>query len=548
MKYNFEQNLSDHAGVKVDKVTDTNGEWWVMKTYNIPPMPIHLSPERVLQKQFLKEVFFLKHLSGNPHIVQIHEVLIEKDKDKLTFITELLDTTLSYIISTKYYNTEFHIRHLMTQLLQGLNTIHSNGIYHRDIKPTNIGVNFSSDSGMVDDKWIDNNLTIKYIDFGTSVIVGYPYYNKNCDMMEATHHWMPPEYNVSRSIGKITISGDIYSLGIIFYYLIDPYKYETYSFTLLFDPSTIDWRLVRKIVGSNGANLLEKMLEIDPDKRITAIDALKHPFLTNKSKKMPTHVTKIHKQKGGMLYHEIPFLPTKTEFLSSQNEYKYLPLIIRQGDLLINKKYTQKELKVMRMVLNDLYMIFSENELSFEIVNYAIYLFQIFISQTNVSYKKWRIVSHACMFLSVKLLDYMFYPIRLEINKKTVEYEFKICESMEWKLPHPLFITKEPLLLDHYLRLIYTKKQTLSSFIKPHADKGGFGHFYEYYLINVLSSMLYMHPVLLGYSKQEQVLVILSFFFNDIEHDKNLRNLVIKLIKFDNKELYNANKDFALLF
>ena len=109
----------------------------------------------------------------------------------------------------KYYTHEF-LQKLIKNLLVGLLKIHSLGIAHKDIKPSNIMIN-------------ESNINIKYIDFGFSI-------NENdgsfiCNKL--TPIYAPPERYLSGHITNFTTGkkNDIWSLGIVLYELLNIQEY-----------------------------------------------------------------------------------------------------------------------------------------------------------------------------------------------------------------------------------------------------------------------------------------------------------------------------------
>lgn len=156
-------------------------------------------------KRTYRELKLLMHLNHEEaQIVQLYNVFTpDKTIDNfqtLYFVLNFVDFDLSKVIKRGRPFTEEHIKLLVYSLLRGLKFIHSAGVIHRDLKPTNIGLSQNSD------------LTI--LDFGlarvatTGLQTGYV----------ATRWWRAPEVfiNWERYDEKV----DIWSVGCIMAELI----------------------------------------------------------------------------------------------------------------------------------------------------------------------------------------------------------------------------------------------------------------------------------------------------------------------------------------
>ncbi|KAA6400419.1 MAG: putative sugar porter family MFS transporter [Streblomastix strix] len=164
----------------------------------------------------------------------------------------------------------YTLRALMKQILEGMRVFHSAGLIHRDIKCDNILLHSPPGSGRVH---------AKISDFG---------FAKQEDLINeqedraGTLPYMAPEILKKNQI--ITQKVDIYALGITFYHLVT-HKYpvnernikeqqnKMLQLNCLKRPSEVKNDLFWDI--------LSKLLDFDPDKRITAEQALQHPYFTS---------------------------------------------------------------------------------------------------------------------------------------------------------------------------------------------------------------------------------------------------------------------------
>ncbi len=208
---------------------------------------------------------------------------------------EYIDCVLSKLIKFNLKNekflTEADIKGIMLQILTGLAEIHNNGILHRDLAPSNILIN--------------KNGVIKIADFGLSRFIASP--DREMTKGVITKYYRAPEIFFEAKYYSFSI--DIWSAGCILAEMIlcdvlfrgnDEIEIMTNIFTLLGIPNENNWpdvkQLQRYIVFKGGPaitiqkkfnncseecrDLLEKMLVLNPNKRITANEALKHPYFS----------------------------------------------------------------------------------------------------------------------------------------------------------------------------------------------------------------------------------------------------------------------------
>ncbi|KAA6385969.1 MAG: putative protein kinase [Streblomastix strix] len=164
----------------------------------------------------------------------------------------------------------YTLRALMKQILEGMRAFHSSGLVHRDIKCDNILLHSPPGSGRVH---------AKISDFGFAKKVDL---NNKQTYTAGTIPFMSPEQFLENPI--ITQKVDIYALGITFYKLIT-HKYpvnkndmkeqgkKMTQLKCIKKPSEIKDNLLW--------NILSRLLEFDPNKRISALEALQHPYFTS---------------------------------------------------------------------------------------------------------------------------------------------------------------------------------------------------------------------------------------------------------------------------
>lgn len=151
---------------------------------------------------------------------------------------------------------------------------HERNIVHRDIKPENILL-------------LDKNLTVKLADFGLAKIIGEESFTTT---LCGTPSYVAPEILEHTNRRRYTRAVDVWSLGVVLYICLcgfPPFSDELYSpqnpYTLSqqikmgrFDYPSPYW----DSVGDPALDLIDRMLEVDVEKRITIDECLEHPWTT----------------------------------------------------------------------------------------------------------------------------------------------------------------------------------------------------------------------------------------------------------------------------
>ena len=239
----------------------------------------------------LREISLLKELS-HINIVKLMDVI--HLNSSITLVFEYVETDLKELIK-KYENKGLPpklYKSLLYQLLKGIQNIHKMKILHRDIKSENL---------LISEKNI-----LKITDFGLARGYGLPIKNFRNDVVSLWYR--APDIilgneNYERSVDMWSIgcifgemvTGNIFFKGFsendqlrkIFELLGTPnekwYKFymdypewKNQALTEVSLPGDLKKTLPQ--LDDDGIDLISKLLELDPEKRILAPDALKHPF------------------------------------------------------------------------------------------------------------------------------------------------------------------------------------------------------------------------------------------------------------------------------
>ena len=219
--------------------------------------------------EILKQINILKTLD-HPNIIKIYEFY---STDKYVYIINELCTggeLFNKIVEVKHF-TELTACYIMRQLLSAVAYCHDKGVIHRDLKPENILIENSEEK----DKEFFH---IKIIDFGTCEILK----KKKLTEQIGTSFYIAPEVLKDGYNEKC----DLWSCGVILYILLcgsPPFygKSEKEIFQKILDGSISFKHKIWSKVSDEAKNLVVKLLQVDPSKRISAAEALEDIWFKN---------------------------------------------------------------------------------------------------------------------------------------------------------------------------------------------------------------------------------------------------------------------------
>ncbi|CAF0847867.1 unnamed protein product [Rotaria sordida] len=218
----------------------------------------------------------LKH----PNIVRLHESISEEGFHYLIFDLVTGGELFEDIVAREFYS-EADASHCIQQVLEAVRHCHESNIVHRDLKPENLLLASKT-----------KGAAVKLADFGLAIEVNgeqTQWYG-----FAGTPGYLSPEVLKKEPYGKPV---DIWACGVILYILLvgyppfwdeDQHKLYNQIKAGAYDYPSPEWDTVT----TEAKRLIDSMLNINPSRRISATDALKHPWICQRERVAGT----IHRQ------------------------------------------------------------------------------------------------------------------------------------------------------------------------------------------------------------------------------------------------------------
>uniref|UniRef100_A0A8C2X2X0 calcium/calmodulin-dependent protein kinase n=1 Tax=Cyclopterus lumpus TaxID=8103 RepID=A0A8C2X2X0_CYCLU len=209
----------------------------------------------------------LKH----PNIVRLHDSISEELHHYLIFDLVTGGELFEDIVAREYYS-EADASHCIQQILEAVLHCHQMGVVHRDLKPENLLLASKS-----------KGAAVKLADFGLAIEVEGD--QQAWFGFAGTPGYLSPEVLRKDPYGKAV---DLWACGVILYILLvgyppfwdeDQHRLYQQIKAGAYDFPSPEWDTVTP----EAKDLINKMLTINPSKRITAAEVLKHPWISHRS-------------------------------------------------------------------------------------------------------------------------------------------------------------------------------------------------------------------------------------------------------------------------
>ncbi|BAM41857.1 uncharacterized protein TOT_040000929 [Theileria orientalis strain Shintoku] len=251
----------------------------------------------VKKKKIKREIKILQILKGGPNIIALLDIVKDPQSRIPSLVFELVKNKDYKVLYPEF--TVYDIKYYIFQLLRAINYCHSRGIMHRDVKPHNVMIDHDARS-------------LKLIDWG---LAEFYHPGQEYSVRVATRYYKSPELLVDNKYYDYSL--DIWSIGCMLAGLIfkrEPFFYghdnydqlvkiakvlgtdDLFAYSQKFGieiPAAYNeilgvhprksWKSFitqenQHLVSDQALDLLDKMFLYDHIERITAFDAMKHPY------------------------------------------------------------------------------------------------------------------------------------------------------------------------------------------------------------------------------------------------------------------------------
>ncbi|XP_048513370.1 calcium/calmodulin-dependent protein kinase type II alpha chain isoform X29 [Athalia rosae] len=208
----------------------------------------------------------------HPNIVRLHDSIQEENFHYLVFDLVTGGELFEDIVAREFYS-EADASHCIQQILESVHHCHHNGVVHRDLKPENLLLASKA-----------KGAAVKLADFGLAIEVQGE--QQAWFGFAGTPGYLSPEVLKKEPYGKPV---DIWACGVILYILLvgyppfwdeDQHRLYAQIKAGAYDYPSPEWDTVTP----DAKNLINQMLTVNPSKRITASDALKHPWICQRER------------------------------------------------------------------------------------------------------------------------------------------------------------------------------------------------------------------------------------------------------------------------
>lgn len=272
----------------------------------------------------LRELRVLRHIAGRENTLRIRDTYTyppdTPDFEDVYIVTDLLETDMDRVLRSQQGLSSQHFRYFLYQLLRSVANMHEASVLHRDLKPSNLLCNANCDLVVCDFGLARGVSSTEKQPPNTARPGGRDAPEDDDDHL--TEYVVTRWYRAPEILGESRYYGaaaDIWSVGCIFGEMVDKRRKPIFRGScpqnqtkliasalgcpteaeIEFCTSATARKSMQKVCEATKVNnsgpwdfrerfpdadpkaldLLQKMLVFDPRKRITAEEALKHPYL-----------------------------------------------------------------------------------------------------------------------------------------------------------------------------------------------------------------------------------------------------------------------------
>ncbi len=249
-------------------IHNETGKKWAVKMMDVRKLT---SDGTTTVADLTKEAEMLRSLR-HPGIIHLEDIFA--DDRNLYLVMELSDggDLFDRILYKRFY-PEPEARTVVVRILEAIKYLHDNKVAHRDLKPENILLMSKS-----------NDVDVKITDFGLAKKVDEG--NGGMKTFCGTPQYFAPEVllrkNTVKGVGRYSVEADMWSVGVVMFVLLCgnfPFQekalasqIKTAKFSFAAEPF--------RLVSEEAKNLISRLLVVNTKDRLTADQALAHPWIT----------------------------------------------------------------------------------------------------------------------------------------------------------------------------------------------------------------------------------------------------------------------------
>lgn len=245
-----------------------------------------------------REVSYLIEFCGHENILRIYDVICSKDDKHLYIITELLDADLKKTIKGMKLD-EIQRKFITYQLLRGLKFIHSAGVIHRDVKPANVLITRQCEAKLADFGWARSVGAAVALEGPMTEYAATRWYRSPEMILGAARYTSAVDlWGVGCVSGEMKLRAPVFGgsstmsmLNCIVDILGKPNPEDIASMQAQFanymleclvpDPPRIPISKLFHGESPQCIDFLQLLLQVNPGKRMSAAQAMQHPFVGN---------------------------------------------------------------------------------------------------------------------------------------------------------------------------------------------------------------------------------------------------------------------------